>query len=213
MVVKLNVIGIDNGQAIPATYAFCVPDPDSHAVFGPNRNPALVWDDVPEGTESFVILCWDRTVPTAGDNVNQEGREVPPDLPRTDFFHWVLVDFPGDAVDLDEGEFSTEVTPRGKDAAEGPRDSRQGLNDYTGWFSGDADMEGLYFGYDGPCPPWNDSLVHEYVFAVFALDIERCPVSGDFTGSDVRDAIELHVLAEASVFGRYTLNPRLIDSH
>ena len=208
---KLNVIGIDDGQMIPPVHVFCIVDPQTHATFGANRNPALVWDDVPEGTESFVVLCWDRTVPTIGEDVNQEGREIPLDLPRTDFFHWVLVDIPGHDVDLDEGEFSQEVTPRGKDGGRGPRDTRQGLNDYTGWFFGDADMEGLYYGYDGPCPPWNDSLVHEYVFTVYALDIARCSVSGDFTGSEVRDAIELHVLAEASVVGRYTLNPRLIN--
>jgi Raf kinase inhibitor-like YbhB/YbcL family protein len=87
---------------------------------------------------------------------------------------------------------------------------RHGLNDYTGWFAGDADMKGDYFGYDGPCPPWNDSIVHHYVFTVYALDIERVPVEGKFTGAEVRAAIQGHVLAEASITGTYTLNPRLV---
>jgi phosphatidylethanolamine-binding protein (PEBP) family uncharacterized protein len=62
----------------------------------------------------------------------------------------------------------------------------------------------------GPAPPWNDSIVHHYVFTVFALDVDRLDVSGDFTGHDVRAAMEGHVLAEASVGGTYTQNPRLL---
>ena len=207
---NLTVTGLEDGRPIPSEFAFCIPDPDTHVTFAPNRNPALVWDDPPEGTESLAILCWDRVVPTAGDDVNQEGREVPPDLPRTDFFHWLLVDIDPAARGVGVGEFSNGVTPRGKDGPEAPGGTRQGLNDYTGWFTGDPDMEGLYFGYDGPCPPWNDSLIHEYLFAVYALDIARCGVDGDFTGGQVRDAIAGHVLAEASVMGTYTLNPRLL---
>lgn len=209
---KLTITGIEDGGPIPADYAFCIPDPDTHATFAPNRNPALDWDGVPDGTRSFAILCWDRVVPTSGEDVNQEGREVPPDLPRTDFFHWVLVDLSSAARSIADGEFSNGVTARGKDGPEGPGGTRQGLNDYTGWFTGDPDMEGLYFGYDGPCPPWNDSLIHEYVFTVYALDVDRIDVHGDFTGGQVRDAIAGHVLAEASVMGTYTLNPRLRDA-
>ena len=59
------------------------------------------------------------------------------------------------------------------------------MNDYTGWFAGDADMGGTYNGYDGPAPPWNDLRVHRYHFQLFALDIERYPVDGDFNAGDV----------------------------
>ncbi len=207
---KLTIVDIEAGQPIPAEFAFCFPDPESHAAFAPNRNPALSWDDVPDGTESLTVLCWDRTVPTVGDDVNQVGREVPANLPRTDFFHWVLVDLNPDVRDLEAGAFSHGISPRGKDGPAGPDGTRQGLNDYTGWFTGDPEMEGLYFGYDGPCPPWNDSLIHEYTFAVYALDLDRCGVDGDFTGGQVRDANAGHILAEASVLGTYTLNPRLL---
>ena len=85
--------------------------------------------------------------------------------------------------------------------------SRQGLNDYTGWFAGDPDMTGIYYGYDRPAPPWND---HRYVFTLFALDVESVDVEGDFNGEDVRAAIQGHVLDEASVEGTYTQNPRLL---
>ena len=68
-------------------------------------------------------------------------------------------------------------------------------------------MEGNYFGYDGPCPPWNDSIRHRYVFTLFALDIPRVPVEGAFTGQQVRDVIAGHILAQASLTGTYSLNP------
>jgi Raf kinase inhibitor-like YbhB/YbcL family protein len=105
------------------------------------------------------------------------------------------------------GEFSSAVTPRGKDGPDAPHGARQGINDYTGWFAADPQMAGDYYGYDGPCPPWNDELAHRYVFTVYALDTGRLPVQGAFGGSDVLKAIEGHVLAQAAITGRYTLNP------
>ena len=84
---------------------------------------------------------------------------------------------------------------------------RHGINDYTGWFAGDKDMAGDYYGYDGPCPPWNDEILHHYVFTLHALDVEKCPVSGRFGGPDVLKAIEGHVLAKAELMGTYALNP------
>ena len=71
-------------------------------------------------------------------------------------------------------------------------------------------MDGKYFGYDGPCPPWNDSIIHHYVFTLYALDIYRTPLDGAFTGQDVRKSIKKHVLAETSIVGTYTQNPRLL---
>jgi phosphatidylethanolamine-binding protein (PEBP) family uncharacterized protein len=47
------------------------------------------------------------------------------------------------------------------------------------------------------------------VFTLYALDIERVPLEGRFTGPDVLKAIEGHVLASAKITGTYTLNPRL----
>jgi phosphatidylethanolamine-binding protein (PEBP) family uncharacterized protein len=88
--------------------------------------------------------------------------------------------------------------------------ARQGLNDYTGWFAANADMAGNYFGYDGPFPPFNDSLIHHYVFTVYALSLARAPVEGNFTGPQVRAAIYSHILAEATHSGTYTLNKRLV---
>lgn len=204
---KLTSSSFEHNQPIPGEFAFCVPDPEQRVSFGGNRNPALSWSEVPEGTKSLVLLCHDPDAPSKPDDVNREGRTVPANLARVDFYHWVLVGLPGDAVGIQAGEFSEGVTAKGKEGPEGPRGTRQGLNSYTQWFAGDAAMEGSYFGYDGPCPPWNDSIVHHYHFTLYALDIGRCPVGGEFTGEDVLKAIEGHVLADARITGTYSLNP------
>jgi phosphatidylethanolamine-binding protein (PEBP) family uncharacterized protein len=68
-------------------------------------------------------------------------------------------------------------------------------------------MAGTYGDYDGPCPPWNDSLVHHYHFTVYALSLDSLGLSGDFTGADVRAAMQGKVLAEATHMGTYSMNP------
>jgi Raf kinase inhibitor-like YbhB/YbcL family protein len=198
-----------DGDRIPGDYAFAVIDPGHHVRLSTNRNPHLAWREVPAGTKSLVLICHDCDVPSRPDDVNQEDREVPASLPRVDFYHWVLVDIEASTSRIDAGAYSSAVTPRGKGGPAAPNGTRQGINDYTAWFNGDHDMEGDYYGYDGPCPPWNDALVHRYVFTIHALDIDAVPLEGRFTGADVRRAIDGHVLAQASLSGTYTLNPRL----
>jgi Raf kinase inhibitor-like YbhB/YbcL family protein len=204
---KLTSASFADNQPIPSAYAFCAPDSASHVTLSSNRSPELSWSDVPPGTQSLVLICHDPDVPSKADDVNQEGRTIPSDLPRIDFYHWVLVDIAPAAGGIKEGEYSDGVSARGKSGPEAPGGTRQGINDYTKWFAGDKDMGGNYFGYDGPCPPWNDTIVHHYVFTLYALNVDRCPVDGEFTGEDVRRAIAGHVLAEASITGTYSLNP------
>lgn len=205
---ELTTTSFDDGGVIPERYALAKADPDTRVTFAGNVNPHLEWSDVPEGTKSFALICHDYDVPSRGDDVNQPDREVPADLPRVDFFHWVLVDLPADTRSIDEGEHSEGVVAGGKDSDS--HVGRHGVNDFTGWFAGDEDMAGEYYGYDGCAPPWNDSLIHHYVFTVYALDIESVPVDGAFTGQEVRDAIAGHILAAASLEGTYTQNPRLL---
>lgn len=194
---------------IPEELAFGAPDPATHVKLSQNRNPDFGWSDLPRGTRSLVLICHDPDVPSKGDDVNKEGRTVPSTLARVDFYHWVLVDLPPDADPIRKGEFSDGVTPRGKDGPQGPRGTRQGLNDYTNWFKGDPDMGGNYFGYDGPCPPWNDEIPHRYIFTLYALDLDRLPLEATFTGADVLRVIKDHVLDQASVTGVYSLNPEV----
>jgi len=209
---KLESRSITDGRPIPEQYAFGKIHPNDRVALTDNRNPQLEWSDAPAGTKSFALICVDPDVPSKPDDVNKPDREVPDDLPRTDFHHWVMVDIPPDCNGIKAGSCSDGVTARGKREPAGPEHSRQGINNYTDWFQGDEDMEGQYFGYDGPCPPWNDSIVHHYHFRLFALDLDRVPVDGAFTGPEVLKAIEGHVLAEAEITGTYTLNPRLKSS-
>lgn len=206
---RLTSTSFRDGDPIPARYALAEPHPETRVTLTDNVSPHLEWTDVPEGTKSFAIVCHDPDVPSRPDDVNKPDREVPEDLPRVDFFHWVLVDLPPERRSLGEGEFSDGVVAGGKDAQRGPYGTRQGLNDFTGWFAGDEEMAGEYYGYDGCAPPWNDSILHRYVFTVYALDVEKVDVEDAFTGHDVRAAIEGHILAEASITGTYTQNPRL----
>ena len=205
----LRIEEFEDQHAIPGDLAFGVIDAKKHVRLSANRNPTLEWNALPAGTRSLVLLCVDVDVPSKADDVNQEGREIPPDLPRADFYHWVMVDIPPSVGGIVGGFCSDGITTGGKKQPPGPEGSRQGINDYTSWFAGDEKMAGDYFGYDGPCPPWNDSLLHHYHFVLYATDLERCPVDARFTGGDVRAAIKGHIIEEARVIGSYTLNPGL----
>ena len=204
---KLSSNAFADNQRISSEYAFCAPDPASRVTFSRNRNPHLAWSGVPAGTRSLVLTCHDYDVPSRPDDVNKEGRTIPATLPRVDFYHWVLVDLDPSSGPIQAGEYSDAVTARGKKGPGGPRGTRQGINDYTMWFASDKDMSGNYFGYDGPCPPWNDTIPHHYVFTLHALDVEKCGVIGIFKGADVLAAIKGHTLAQAKLTGVYSLNP------
>ncbi len=199
-----------DGQALPARFAAGRLDGASGVGFSDNLNPHLAWGGLPAGTKSLTLVCHDPDVPSRGDDVNQPGREVSADLPRVDFFHWLLVDLPPGLSGVAEGEYSAGFTARGKPGPGSLHGARQGVNDYTGWFAGNADMAGTYFGYDGPFPPFNDSIVHHYVFTLFAVDVPRLALDGAFNGAQVRAALQGHVLAQASITGTYCLNRRLL---
>jgi len=204
----VTIDGFNEGEPIPEKFGFCAPCAENHVKMSTNINPAINWSGAPDGTKSFAILCIDPDVPSKPDDVNQEDRTIPADLPRIDFFHWVLVDIADSSSGIAEGADSDGITPKGKDMGTTANGVR-GYNNFTDWFAGDADMGGEYGGYDGPCPPWNDSIIHHYHFHVFALDVESLGLSGRFGGGEVQAAMEGHILAEGSVMGTYNQNPDL----
>ena len=49
--------------------------------------------------------------------------------------------------------------------------------------------------------------MHRYVFTLYALGVDTCPVEGSFRGADLLKAIQPHVLGSAKLTGSYSLNP------
>lgn len=196
---------IANGAVIPAEYSFCVEDGNGKATLGGNQSPEISWSGAPKGTKSFVILSLDPKVPSKADNVNKEGKVVSKDLPRVDFVHWLLADIPATVTQLPKGAESAGVVAKGKPVDESKNGVR-GRNNYGDWFASDKDMMGVYGGYDGPCPPWNDEIVHEYHFEVFALDIPTLGLKAGFTLAEAREVMKGHVLASGKSVGLYKLN-------
>lgn len=195
-----------DGGLMPADYAFAEIDPASRVRLAGNRNPHLAWDDVPNGTESLALFCIDPDAPQDASLANRDDQSLLLTAPRGDFYHWSLLDLPPAMRSVAAGEFSSGITPRGKAAGTG---LRQGINDYTGWFAGDAAMAGDYYGYDGPCPPWNDERIHHYIFRLYALDVPKLALPERFTGQQAHAALYGHILDEVQLVVAYSLNPEL----
>ncbi|MBK1726649.1 YbhB/YbcL family Raf kinase inhibitor-like protein [Halorhodospira neutriphila] len=200
---------LEEGGALPERCAFCARDAQAHARYGRNRSPHLGWEGLPPGTRSLALVCHDPDAPSQLGDANRGDREIPADLPRLDFFHWLLVDLDPALGAIPEGAFADGVVAGGKPGPEAPYGARQGVNSYTELFAGSAEMAGTYFGYDGPCPPWNDSIPHRCVFTLYALDCPRAPVAGAFGGEALLAALRGRLLGQAAITVAYSLNPRV----
>ncbi len=204
---QIHSNSFEHGKPIPSEFALGARDGVDG--FGGNRNPHLAWRDAPAGTKSFALLCIDTDAPTDDALVANAEVQIPVEHPRGDFVHWAVANIPADTNEIAAGSCSDGVTARGKPAGRDVGGTR-GLNDYTGWFAGDATMGGDYFGYDGPYPPPHDLRTHRYFFRVFALDVATLDLPANFTAGDVFRASHGHVLAEASTYGTYSLNANAV---
>ncbi|MFW7379146.1 MAG: YbhB/YbcL family Raf kinase inhibitor-like protein [Oligoflexus sp.] len=196
-----------NGKRIPEAYAFGKSHPTQMITLANNVSPHFAWKDLPKDTRSLALVCIDPDAPSKPDNVNKEGCVVAKDLPRVDFCHLLLVDIDPSLQEIPEGLLSRGVTAHGKPQELPQIKGRQGLNDYTSWFEGDADMQGQYFGYDGPCPPWNDMLLHHYHFKLLALDCLQLDLPAVFSYPEAVKAMQNHILEEKQWTGTYSTNP------
>lgn len=79
------------------------PIPRKYTADGADVSPPLCWDEPPEGTRSFALVCTD------------------PDAPRGTWVHWVLYDLDSEARELPEGLPQVAVLPGG---------GKQGKNDF-----------------------------------------------------------------------------------
>ena len=204
---RVSVDTFKDGEMIPNKYAFCVPAAQGHTAPGPNFSPSISWSQGPRGTRSYVIMLYDTDSPAEQrDKINKEGVTMTAAIPRRTFFHWVLVDIPPGIKSLEEGADSDARVVHGKPATPAAAGVR-GLNDYTKVSAGNDAMQGQYYGYDGPCPPWNDEVVHHYHFAVFALSVRSLELPHGFDGGTVLEVMKDKVLAQGEVVGLYTQNP------
>jgi Raf kinase inhibitor-like YbhB/YbcL family protein len=103
-----------------------------------------------------------------------------PDAPVGTWVHWVVYNIPAGVKGLKEAASSQPALPDG---------AQQGKN---GWRRTD---------YGGPCPPRGE---HRYFFKLYALDMTLDLDPGAAGKANVEAAMEGHVLAEATLMGRYT---------
>ncbi len=140
--------------------------------------------------------------------MNQEGQTLTAAIQRKIFYHWLLVDIPANVTSLAEGVDLEALVKHGKQAP--AKIGVHGRNDYTLTFAANDAMKGDYYGYDGPCAPWNDTTIHHYPFTVYALSVPSLGLSGAFDGAAALAAMQGKVLAQGELLGLYSMNPAVI---
>jgi Raf kinase inhibitor-like YbhB/YbcL family protein len=204
---KVKVDSAKNGEMLANKYAFCAPAAQGHTTAGSNINPSISWSKGPRGTKSYAVILFDPQSPAEHrEMMNKEGMTMTADIKRHDFFHWVLVDIPADVTSIKEGVDSSARVLHGKPATPSAVGVK-GLNDYTKVTAANDAMKGQYYGYDGPCPPWNDDLVHDYHFSVYALSVNSLGLPKDFDAAAAQDAMKNKILAQGEQVVPYTQNP------
>ena len=138
--------------------------------------------------------------------MGKKGVTVAADMPRRTFFHLVLIDIPPSVTSISKGAESKARVPHGKQ--DPAKVGVHGINDFgIRVFPNNEQMKGGYFGYDGPCPPWNDERPHHYHFTVYALSVPSLDIGGAFDGPTAMAAMQGKVLAQGEANGYYSQNP------
>jgi Raf kinase inhibitor-like YbhB/YbcL family protein len=93
MALNIKSVAFSEGELMDAKYT-CK---------GKDVSPSLSWDAVPEGTQSFALICDD------------------PDAPFMTWVHWVIYDIPASVTELAEGLSKENTLSNG---------AKQGKNDF-----------------------------------------------------------------------------------
>ena len=75
---KLISHDLQDGGKLPNRHVF-----NGMGYDGDNISPHLMWDDVPAGTKSFVVTCYDPDAPTGSG-----------------WWHWMVINIPADVTEL-----------------------------------------------------------------------------------------------------------------
>jgi Raf kinase inhibitor-like YbhB/YbcL family protein len=197
--------GLTPAGNLPVSTAFCMPK--GSPLKPHDESPGLVWSPGPPGTKSYALIAVDPDVVKNLSLMNKPGVTIPVGAPRMNIYHWVLIDIPPTVTSLAPGEDGDHFVPGGKPI--GPaKIGVRGSNDYWPYFNkrpgAPAAMHGPYGGYDGPCPPSNDQLIHTYVFKIFALDVASLNLTGQFFAPAALAAMQGHILAEGQAAAKFT---------
>lgn len=192
----VTVDGVRAGKPIPQEQALCTPTADGKSdKVKQILRPTIGWSGAPAGTASFAVFMMDPDVPADFTDAGKEGKTLPKDSKRQDFFHYGIVNIPASATQLAGGD-ATKAPAAGSEL---PNDL--GANGYVK----------PTHAYGGPCPPWNDERRHNYHFIVLALDADAPKTKPRETAKDAFNRLigSKHVLAKGATIGTYTLNPAL----
>lgn len=163
----LSIKDISPNESIPSKFAYCVPEGSNKTIAGDNNIPHISWSNPPKGVKSFALVMVDPDVPQDFSPANKEDEVIAKDVPRRNFYHWLVVDIPPSVSQINDDAIGVI-----------------GQNDYG--------VENL--GYDGPCPPWNDERVHHYHFIIYALNVESLHLGKGFTGTILEKALKPELL-------------------
>jgi Raf kinase inhibitor-like YbhB/YbcL family protein len=122
---------ISNMQLTSSAFQDAGPIPSRHTGDSDDVSPALAWTDVPDGTQSFALICHDPDAPLIKPG-------------NYGFVHWVLYGIPGATRALPEGtgEYVHGVNDFGNTAYGGPMPPEgHGTHRYFFWlFALDSEL-------------------------------------------------------------------------
>jgi len=201
----VQIHGLTPSGDLPVSTAFCMPK--GSPLKPRDESPGISWSPGPPGTKSYALITVDPDVVKNLSLMNKPGVTIPVGAPRMNIYHWVLIDIPASVKALAPGEDGDHFVPGGKPIGPGKVGIR-GTNDYWPYFNkrpgAPAALHGPYGGFDGPCPPANDQLVHTYVFKIFALDVPSLNLTGQFFAPAALAAMQGHILAEGQTGAKFT---------
>jgi Raf kinase inhibitor-like YbhB/YbcL family protein len=204
---KVEIEGLLPSGNLPVSTAFCMPEGAKEKPL--DKSPGLRWSKGPRGTKSYVVINVDPDVTANLALMNKPGVTIAADSPRQSIYHWELINIAPSVQYLPPGADGDGFVLGGKPIGQAKYGVR-GTNDYWQLFNkgprATEAMKGPYGGFDGPCPPTNDELVHRYIFMVYALDVEKLPLSGQFFAPAVLDAMKGHILAKGEATAKFTFD-------